>query len=74
MMMSFTVWNIINVIKSRKIRWAEHVARTGEMGNEYTVLAGAHEGKKDFGRPGRGWKDHIKIICFSFAQLELFLP
>jgi len=36
--------NIIRVIKSRRMRWAGHVACVGEMINIYTVLVGTHEG------------------------------
>jgi hypothetical protein len=38
--------NIIMVFKSRKMRWAEHVARMGEMRNVYSILVGKHEGKR----------------------------
>jgi hypothetical protein len=35
--------NIIRMIKSRRMRWAEHVARMGEKRNAYRVLAGKHK-------------------------------
>jgi hypothetical protein len=38
--------NIIKVIKSRKMRWAGHVAHMGEMRNAYKVLVGKLEGKR----------------------------
>jgi len=37
--------NIIRLIKSRRTRWAEHVARMGEMRNAYTILVGTFERK-----------------------------
>jgi len=37
--------DIVRVIKSRRRRWAEHVACVGEMRNEYTILVGKPEGK-----------------------------
>jgi hypothetical protein len=37
--------NIIRVIKPRRMRWAEHVARMGEMRNAYNILVGKAEGK-----------------------------
>jgi hypothetical protein len=37
--------NIVRVIKSRNMRWAEHVARMGEGTNVYRILVGRHEGK-----------------------------
>jgi hypothetical protein len=41
----YTSPNIIRVIKSRRIRWAEHVARMGEMRNVYKILIGKPEGR-----------------------------
>ena len=38
--------NIIQVTKSRRIRWAGHVARMGERRGAYRVLVGKSEGKK----------------------------
>jgi hypothetical protein len=53
--------NIVLVIKSRIMRWAEHVARMGEKRGEYGVLVGKSEGKKLLGRLGRGWEDDITM-------------
>jgi hypothetical protein len=39
--------NIIRIIKSRRMRWAEHVARIGETRNAYRILVGKPEGWKD---------------------------
>jgi hypothetical protein len=44
-----TVW----VIKSRKMRWAGHVARTGKRRGVYRVLVGKPEGQRSVGRPRR---------------------
>jgi hypothetical protein len=38
--------NIIRIIKSRRMRWAGHVARMGEKRNAYRLLAGKPEGKR----------------------------
>jgi len=54
--------NIVWVIKSRKIRWAGHVARMGERKGVYRVLVGKPEGMRPLGRPRRRWEDNIKII------------
>jgi len=35
------------------MRWAGHVARTGEMRNAYNNLVGKPEGKRPLGRPRR---------------------
>jgi len=40
---------IIRVIKPRRMRWAGHTERTGEMGNAYKILVGRPE-KRSFGR------------------------
>jgi hypothetical protein len=53
--------NIIRMIKSRRRRWAEHVAHMSEKKNAYRVLVGNPEGKTPLGRHGRGSEDNIKI-------------
>jgi hypothetical protein len=53
--------NIIWVMKSRKLRWAGHVARMGERRGAYRALVGKPEGRKPLGRPRRRWADNIKI-------------
>jgi hypothetical protein len=47
--------NIIRVIKSRRLRWAGHVARMGERGS-YRALVGKLEGRRSLGRPRRMWE------------------
>jgi hypothetical protein len=49
------------MIKSRRIRWAGHVARMGETKNAYRILVGKPEGKRPLGRPRRRWVDDIKM-------------
>jgi hypothetical protein len=53
--------NIIRVIKSRRMRWAGHVACMGEGRGVYRVLVGRLEGKRPLGRPKRRWDDNIKV-------------
>ena len=53
--------NIVRVIKSRRIRWAGHVARMGERRSLYRVLMGKPEGKSPLGRPRCRWDDNIKM-------------
>jgi hypothetical protein len=48
-------------MKSRRMRWAENVARMGEGRNVYRVLVGKLEGKRQLERPRRRWEDGIKI-------------
>jgi hypothetical protein len=45
--------SIIRIIKSRRMRWAGHVARMGEKGNMYRLLVVKPEGKRPLGRPRR---------------------
>ena len=52
--------NIVRVIKSRRMRWAGHVAGMGEMRGVYRLLVGKPEGKRPLGRPRRRWEDNIK--------------
>ena len=42
--------NIVRVIKSRRMKWAGHVARMGEGRDVYRVLVGKPEGKRPLGR------------------------
>jgi hypothetical protein len=53
--------NIVRVIKSRRMRWAGHVARMGEGRGVYRVLVGRPESKRPLGRPRRRWEDNIKM-------------
>jgi hypothetical protein len=53
--------NIIRVIKSRRVKWAGHVARIGERRNACRILVGKPERKRPLGRPRRRWVDSIKI-------------
>ena len=52
--------NIVRVVKSRRMRWAGHVARMGEGRGVHRVLVGKPEGKRPLGRPRRRWEDNIK--------------
>ena len=53
--------NIIRNLKSRRLRWAGHVARMEQSRNVYRVLVGKPEGRRPLGRPKRRWEDNIKI-------------
>ena len=54
--------NIVRVIKSRRMRWAGHVARMRER-----ILVGKPEGKRPHGRHRRRWKDNIKMDLREFG-------
>ena len=51
----------VRVIKSRRMRWAGHVARMGEERGVYRVLVGKPEGRRPQGRPRRRWVDNIRM-------------
>jgi hypothetical protein len=53
--------NIIRVIKSRRMRWAGHVARMGEKRDVYRILVGRPEGRRPLGRPT--WSGRIILKC-----------
>jgi hypothetical protein len=53
--------SLISVVKSRRMRWVEHVARMGEKRNANRILVGKPEGKRPLGRPRRRWVDNIKM-------------
>jgi hypothetical protein len=70
--------SIIRVITARRIRWAGHVARMGEMRGAYNILVGRPKGMRPLGRPRRRWEDNIKmdlkeivlgdVDCIHWAQ------
>ena len=53
----------MQVIKSRRMRWAGNVARMGEERGVYRVLVGKPEGRRPLGRPRRRWVDNIRMGC-----------
>ena len=52
--------NIVRVIKSRRMKWAVHVARMGEERGVYSFLVGKPEGKRPLGRRRLEWVDNIR--------------
>jgi hypothetical protein len=53
--------DIIRHVKSRRMRWAGHMARMGEERKVYKVLVGKSEGNRRLGRPRRRWEDGIRM-------------
>jgi hypothetical protein len=49
------------MIKSRRMRWAGHVARVGERRGAHMVVVGKADGRRQFGRPRFRWEDNIKM-------------
>jgi hypothetical protein len=52
--------DLIQVIKSRRLRWAGHVARMGEKRGAHRFLLGKPEERRPLGRPRRRWEGIIK--------------
>jgi hypothetical protein len=50
--------SIITIVKSKRMKWAGHVARMGEKRYAYTLLVGKPEGRKPIGRQRRTWVDN----------------
>ena len=57
----YSLPNIVRVVKSRRMRWAGHVARMGPGRGVNRFLVGKPEGKRPLGRPRRRWEDNIKM-------------
>jgi hypothetical protein len=53
--------SIVRVIKGRRMRWAGHVARMGDVRGAYNILVGRSEGRRQLGRPRRRWEDNKKM-------------
>ena len=51
--------NIVRVIKSRRLRWAGHVARMEEGRSAFKILTGKPTGKRLLGRPTRRYEDNV---------------
>jgi hypothetical protein len=74
----YSLPNFVRVIKSRRMRWAGHVARMGEGRVVYKILIGKPEGKRPLRRPRRRWEDNIRmdlqevgckcVDCIGLAQ------
>jgi hypothetical protein len=68
--------SIVSGDKSRRMRWARHVARMREGRDVYRVLMGKPEGKRQLGRPMCRWQDNIKmdlqeVGCGGMDWIEL---
>jgi hypothetical protein len=58
---------IVWVVKSRRMRWAGHVARMGEERGVHRVLVGKPEEKRPLGRSRRRWEDKSKMDLQEFG-------
>ena len=57
----YSLPNIVRVVKSRRMRWAGHVARMEEGRGVHRVLVEKPGGNRPLGRPRRRWEDNIKM-------------
>jgi len=57
----YSLPNIVRVVKTRRTRWAGHVAHMGEVRVVHRVLVRKPEGKIPLGRPRCRWEDNIKM-------------
>ena len=57
----YSLPNIVQVVKSRRMRWAGNAARMREGRGVHRVLVGKPEGKRPLGRPRRRWEDNVKM-------------
>jgi hypothetical protein len=57
----YSLPSIIRIMKSRRMRWAGHVARMGEKRNTYRLLVGMPEGRSTLGRPRHRRLDNIRM-------------
>ena len=50
------------MIKSRRLRWADHVTRMEEGWSAFKILTGIPTGKRPLGRPRRKWENNIRKV------------
>jgi len=67
----YSLPNIVRVVKSRRMRWARHVARMREGRGVHRVLVGKPEGKRPLGKPRRRWEDNIKMDLREVEGVEI---
>jgi hypothetical protein len=53
--------SIVRVMKARRMRWAGHVVRMGDVRGAYNILVGRPEGMRPLGRHRRRWENNIKM-------------
>jgi hypothetical protein len=57
----YSLPSIVRVVKSRRMRWAGHVARMREERGVHKVLVGKPEENRPLGRPRHRWENNIKM-------------
>jgi hypothetical protein len=59
------------MIKSRRMRWAGHVARMGKKRNVYRILVVKPEGKRPLGRQRHRWVGNIKMDVRKMDWIDM---
>jgi hypothetical protein len=59
--------NIVSVIKSRRLRWAGHIARMEGGRSAFKILTGKFKGKTPLERARRRWEDNIRMDLKEIA-------
>jgi len=65
----YSLPNIVLVVKSRRMRWAGHVAGMGQGRGVYRVLIGKPEGKRPLGRPRRRWGIILRWVFRKWEEV-----
>jgi hypothetical protein len=63
---------IVRVIKSRRLRWAGHVARMEEGRSAFKILTGKPRGKRPLGKSRRRWEDNIRMDFEEEVRMDHF--
>ena len=62
--------NVVRVIKSRRLRWARHVARMEEGRSAFKILTGKPTGNRPSERPRRRWEDNIRMDLEEIGRYQ----
>ena len=62
--------NIVRVIKSRRMRWAGHVARMEEGSNAFKMLSGKPTEKRPLWRLRHIWKNNVRMILNKWVLIR----
>jgi hypothetical protein len=65
--------DVTREIKSRRTRWAGHVARVGEMRSAYKITVGKPEGKMSLGRHKRRTEVKMDLREIGWEGLHVFM-
>jgi len=58
---AYSLPNVIRVMKSKRMRWAEHMTRVAEMRNAHEILVGKPGRKRPLAKFRHRWEDNIRM-------------